>query len=250
MIGIYKITSPSGRIYIGQSINIKERIQSHKRTLSKTQPRLYNSFIKYGVDAHKFEVVELCEKENLNEREKYYIKLFNCFNNENGLNLMSGGLASYPSDLSREKMRLAKLGKKRTPMSEETKKKIGDANKGKIRSNEHKLEMSLARIGKTSVMKGKKWSLKSREQRSVDMLGTKRGAYSLSSEPRKNKGIPLTAEHKLKLSIAKIGRKLSEETKNKISKSNMGRDNVWKGKNLPDSTKIKMSISHKKRHSK
>lgn len=236
MIGIYKITSPSGRIYIGQSINIKERIQYHKRTLSKTQPRLYNSFVKYGVDAHKFEVVELCEKENLNEREKYYIKLFNCFNNENGLNLMSGGLLSYPSDLSREKMRLAKLGKKRTPMSEETKKKIGDANKGKIRSNEQKLEMSLLRKGKPSGSKGIKWDLESRRAWSETMTGVKRGVYKIRPEPRKNKGVQLSDEHKSKLSAIKKGKKLSETHVKNISNSN-------KGKKRSDETRARIKES-------
>ena len=50
MIGIYKIISPSGKIYIGQSRNIDKRFQQYKRLNCAKQPRLYNSFIKYGID--------------------------------------------------------------------------------------------------------------------------------------------------------------------------------------------------------
>ena len=47
-IGIYKIISPSHRIYIGQSINIERRWTSHKN--AKTDYPLSRAFKKYGVD--------------------------------------------------------------------------------------------------------------------------------------------------------------------------------------------------------
>lgn len=52
IIGIYKITSPSGKIYIGQSRDLDKRLKSYKCGSSKTkgQPKLYNSFEKYGID--------------------------------------------------------------------------------------------------------------------------------------------------------------------------------------------------------
>ena len=52
MIGIYKITSPSDRIYIGQSIDINKRFRKYYNLKCKQQPKLYNSLCKYGVDAH------------------------------------------------------------------------------------------------------------------------------------------------------------------------------------------------------
>ncbi len=44
-IGIYKIVTPSGKVYIGQSIKILERIKSYKRVdiTCKRQPKLYRS---------------------------------------------------------------------------------------------------------------------------------------------------------------------------------------------------------------
>ena len=65
-IGIYKITSPSKKIYIGQSIDIEYRWKSYKRLHCQTQTKLYNSLKKYGSDKHKFEILQLCDKEQLN----------------------------------------------------------------------------------------------------------------------------------------------------------------------------------------
>ena len=84
MIGIYKITSPSGKIYIGQSVNIERRFLDYKKSLKKTQIKLYNSLKKYDYKNHIFEIIEECSVELLNERERYYQDFFNCV--ENGLN--------------------------------------------------------------------------------------------------------------------------------------------------------------------
>ena len=85
MIGIYKITSPKGRVYIGQSNNIKRRFKEYSKLQNcKGQTKLYNSLLKYGVDNHSFEIIEECEEVLLNERERYYQDLFNVL--EFGLN--------------------------------------------------------------------------------------------------------------------------------------------------------------------
>lgn len=80
MIGIYKITNPKGRIYIGQSRDIEYRFSTYKKVRQRLtqQPKLYNSIKKYGVDAHKFEVVTECNEDELNILERYYQELFNC----------------------------------------------------------------------------------------------------------------------------------------------------------------------------
>ena len=62
MIGIYKITSPSGKVYIGQSRNIKNRKWRYKRLDCKSQVKLYSSFKKYGFDKHKFEIIQILLK--------------------------------------------------------------------------------------------------------------------------------------------------------------------------------------------
>lgn len=85
MIGIYKITSPSGKIYIGQSVNIEKRFRQYKNYKCKEQIRLYRSLNKYTVEKHIFEVIEKCNIEELNERERYWQIFYNCIG-KNGLN--------------------------------------------------------------------------------------------------------------------------------------------------------------------
>ncbi|MFO0090046.1 MAG: GIY-YIG nuclease family protein [bacterium] len=83
--GIYKITSPLNKTYIGQSTNIYKRWLNYFYTNCKNQKKLYNSLKKYGVSNHVFEVLHNCEKEELNFLEDFYIKFYDCLS-LNGLN--------------------------------------------------------------------------------------------------------------------------------------------------------------------
>ena len=69
--GIYKITSPSGKIYIGQSKDIRRRMQYYNRLNCKNQTKLYNSLLKYGWENHLFEILIECSELELNYLEKY-----------------------------------------------------------------------------------------------------------------------------------------------------------------------------------
>ena len=72
--GIYKIKSPSGRVYIGQSKDIVyERFKRYKKLRCKGQPILYRSLLKYGVENHTFEIIEECSVEDLDCRERYFL---------------------------------------------------------------------------------------------------------------------------------------------------------------------------------
>ena len=86
MIGIYKITSPSGKIYIGQSQNIEKRFKRYLKLHCKQQYKLYNSLKKYGFENHKFEILEECSIAELNNRERYYQEFYDVVS-KNGLNL-------------------------------------------------------------------------------------------------------------------------------------------------------------------
>jgi group I intron endonuclease len=83
--GIYKIISPTGKIYIGETTNLKKRAKSYLNLNKiKNQRAIHNSLKTHGIESHLFEVVELCESENLKVRERYYQELFNSV--EDGLN--------------------------------------------------------------------------------------------------------------------------------------------------------------------
>lgn len=103
MIGIYKITSPSGKIYIGQSSNIKKRMNSYKAMNCKAQVRLHRSFLKYGFENHIIDIIEVCDIDRLNELEVIYIEKYQSCGKK-GLNCMIGGAAPKHSAESRKKM--------------------------------------------------------------------------------------------------------------------------------------------------
>jgi len=133
---IYKIESPTGKIYIGKTTNIKSRINCYRYLNCKSQKIIYNSLLKYGFDSHKFEI--LYEGNNklseINKLEIYYIGLFNSFsqNNNNGMNLTLGGDGGFGRKLSDEhKMAIIEFNKNRVykPHTEETKKMISESRK-------------------------------------------------------------------------------------------------------------------------
>lgn len=128
-IGIYKITSPKGKIYVGQSINIEKRKNTYQslNVGIKGQPKIYNSLLKYSWKQHKFEIIEECSLEQLNEREMYWGLYYGVLG-ENGLNL--------------------KLGNANGTCSEETKKKMSESSLGKSKSEIHKHNLSLAKKGR------------------------------------------------------------------------------------------------------
>ena len=94
VIGIYKITNlVTKQSYIGQSVDIASRWKQHIKCglgidASHTN-MLYNSMQKYGVWSFAFELIEQCPKEQLNEREKFYISLYQT--DKFGYNMTQGG---------------------------------------------------------------------------------------------------------------------------------------------------------------
>ena len=91
---IYKITNKvNGKSYIGQTIqNVKERFYQHCAT--KCSQAILNMVIhkaitKYGKSNFTIEVIEEVESANLNDRERYWIRYYDSYNN--GYNSTEGG---------------------------------------------------------------------------------------------------------------------------------------------------------------
>ena len=142
MVGIYKITNPKGKVYIGQSKNIIKRKNGYKRLECKGQTKLYNSLIKYGWENHKFEIIEECNYKIMNEREEYYITQYNSI--IVGLNIRGGGVGGGSlSQETKDKISKALKGRKNTW----TKKGI----KGHIYTKEQKEKMRKPR-GKYNII--------------------------------------------------------------------------------------------------
>lgn len=147
MVGVYKITSPSNKIYIGQSINIEDRWKKYQKYPEsiKNQTKLYNSLKKYGWEQHIFEIIEECEESKLLERETYW-KIFYKVLDIPSLCCRIDGKGGRNS--KETNLRIGKIhkGKKYT---EESKQKISKSKKGTVFTEEHKRKISEAKKGKT-----------------------------------------------------------------------------------------------------
>jgi len=189
--GIYKIESPTGKVYIGQSINIEKRWGTYLCLNCKNQIKLFNSLKKYGSENHVFEIIEECLEEQLLKKETYWKEY-------------------YLEQLGWKYMLFCELydmGSK-GPRSEETKQKIGLANKGKKRTQEH-------------------------------ILNLKKGKKNISQETRNKiskakKGKPLWEDGR------SHSQYYTQEIKDKISKGNKGKlikkesiDKINYGKSKP-----------------
>lgn len=152
MIGIYKIESPTGKIYIGQSVNILNRFSLYIRLQCKSQSRLYNSFLKHGVDIHNFDIVEECNVEKLNEKERYWQDFYDV-TGRNGLNCRltkTEDKSGYMSEESRKKLSKTKTGLKQGPRTEQAKQNIKNGTTGIKKgpqSESHRKLNSLTKLG-------------------------------------------------------------------------------------------------------
>ena len=76
MIGVYSIIDNYGRIYIGSSIDIKERFRQHRKDLIENRHKnkyMQNVFNKHGLEFFRFDVIEECSKESVTNIEQLYL---------------------------------------------------------------------------------------------------------------------------------------------------------------------------------
>jgi len=157
--GVYKISNfQNGKVYIGSSINIKQRYYEHTSDLKRNvhhSIHLQRAWNKYGEDCFEFEIVELViDNDKLLEREQYWMDYYNCYHRDYGYNLHK--VAGSP------------LGYKH---SEETKKLLSIIGKGVKKSEETKQKMSESRKGMKTKLKGHKQTLEHLENRFKNMRG-------------------------------------------------------------------------------
>lgn len=89
--GVYRIlNTKNNKCYIGQSLDIERRLDQHYRALNSLSHRHHSEdfqkdWDKYGENAFKAEILELCPESKLEEREKYWIAFYN--SGEDGYNV-------------------------------------------------------------------------------------------------------------------------------------------------------------------
>jgi len=134
--GIYKITSPTGRVYIGEAKCLRKRCLAYTNPNKvKKQRAIYNSLIKYGVESHNIEILELTNEDLLMVRERFYQELYDSVNN--GLNCFFTQTDNKKKIWSEETKNIMSqnqkgdknsfYGKKHT---DESLRKIGESSKG------------------------------------------------------------------------------------------------------------------------
>lgn len=147
---VYKHTSPLGKSYIGQTFDYQRRCDEHQR--ENKCSALFSAIKKYGWNNFKHEILkDGLTLDEANFWEKFYINKFNTIS-PNGYNIRTGGNNSL--------------------LHESTKIKIGNANRGKIRTLEAKLKMSKSSKGiahsqetKEKIRKGNIGKIVSKETR-------------------------------------------------------------------------------------
>lgn len=92
--GIYRITDiETKQCYIGQSVDVGNRVLAHIKgalgILTIADQRIHHAMMEKGIQNWIFELLEKCEKSQLNEREKFYIGYYQ--SNEFGFNKTVGG---------------------------------------------------------------------------------------------------------------------------------------------------------------
>lgn len=151
---IYKITNNvNGKIYIGlttKGSGVRYRQHWNESRIGEPAP-IHKAMRKYGEENFTVEILDFAETvDELKEKEKYYIAKYNATDKSIGYNISLGGDGNFGYTHSEEiKQKLRELALNRPPASEETRRKISEANLGR-KPNENTLNALKMRNAKTS----------------------------------------------------------------------------------------------------
>ena len=206
--------------------------------------RIYSTWRTIKPPKDKSRIIYL--KQNLTEEEAfrheiYMIDVFGRKDLGTGIlhNMTNGG--EGPSGAIRSEETRRKIGEAQKNISEETRRKIGEAKKGENNPN----------YGKTASEETKKRMSDAHKNPSEETRKKLSDAHKNPSEETRrklsevNKGKTRSEESKIKMSEAQKGRTHSEETKRKLSDANRGENNPSYGKTHSEETKKRMSDAHK-----
>lgn len=187
--GIYcAIHRETGQCYVGSSLNIWKRRSEHLSYARRgSMNRFHIAIRKYGAGAFDLELLEVCSKENMLGRERFYIAMMGAAGID-GLNTRENPTANYdfrPTAATCARISASKKGIPRT-LAQSLAQSIGQT--GLKRSAESCMRISLA-------LAGKRKSIQHRKALSLSKIGTKR-----------------SEEAKAKTSASLIGRVFSAES--------------------------------------
>ena len=195
MVGIYHITNlKSGKVYIGQSIDIYKRFRDHKAALNGGYHQnryLQNAWNKNGETNFIFGILEECAEDDLVKKEQFWIDFYGGINDSANYNFREAGSRGKVSD------------KTRKIMSDNTK----------------KLRQDPDWVARNSEGIKRAWTDERRQYMSKLKTGSKASEETKKKMSETRKGKPRSEETKRKISESLKGHKVSDSTKQKISNS-------------------------------
>jgi len=233
--GIYQIQSKikPERIYMGSSIDVNGRRNGHLYELRHNKHhshKLQRHYNKYSEQDLEFSILCVCSKNQLSWIEQYYIDFYQPYFNE--CNFVGKSM----------------LGR---PLSEEHKRKISQANKGK--TTEKSLRNLIpARKGNKNML-GKCHSEETKRRMSISAKGKIKSVETREKISKAAKERWSSEEHREKISEANRGKHPSEETRRRMSEAHKGKELPkgripWnKGASCSEETRIKISEANKGR---
>lgn len=187
--GIYKITINDYYIYIGQSMDIERRWYTHLNKLKRNRhqnTKFQNVFNKYP-NTIKFEIIEECDVDKLDNKEMFYIEYFNTYKSDRGLNMSIGGDSNrkYKTKEEAEAAALEKYKQHR----EIYKDKIKQYHKEYRKTHKDVLKQRYVDNREHLKQYHKQWYQKSKKQKGILSRSERR---KLQFETRYNLSRPLT----------------------------------------------------------
>lgn len=175
--GVYKIENlVDGKVYIGQSINVLNRLANHKSDLKHNRHHntyLQHAYNKYGVENFDFSIICECDMQELDRLERYYIvEVYDSINRDKGYNRENGGnLYKIVSSETKEKISVAGKNRFKDPKELELNRqrakrrfedpeehvKMSMAQKKRYEDPEERKKDADARLKFYSTDKGKQW---------------------------------------------------------------------------------------------
>lgn len=178
---VYKHTSPSNKVYIGITSRKAEKRWNSGSGYANNE-YFTHAIKKYGWDNFKHEILfENLSREEACEKEKELIEKYGSNSRDKGYNITGGGEVNYAS--------------------EEGRKRISIANKGKQVSVKTRIRISKARVG---------YSMGDESRKKL-------------SDTRKSMNLHMSDEHRKKIIKANTGKEMSQETRNKIRQGLQGK---------------------------
>jgi len=241
IMGIYLINNlVNNKKYIGSTINMYMRFHNHLsqlRTKTHKNCHLQRAFDRDGENNFQFKIIEnIHDVGSLAVREQYWMDYYQSGDRKFGYNLIIDAVHFTVSEETREKMSKSKKGKKK---SEEHKIKLH--NNLKQYSDNRKWTPSQREKLMISRRNPPPKSEETRRKSSVLQKGIKRGPLPLEVRKKMSasaKGRKKTAEHKMKIGLARKGKKFTEEQRKHASRGQQNRSPEWRAKLSEANSKV------------